>query len=96
VFTPNCKLALIDCFPVVAQSGLINLMVLHVTKPEDLVYPLPCGLTRETTDVFHELIVVDEFCRCGSGGATWALFGGLGIGLPPVLSFAEGNLLWLC
>ena len=42
-------------------------------------------------DVFHELIVVDEVSRCGSGGVTWGLMGGLGIGLPPVLLFAEGT-----
>jgi alkylation response protein AidB-like acyl-CoA dehydrogenase len=37
-------------------------------------------------DYFHELITIDECSRAG-GGAVWALSGGLGIGLPPVLTF---------
>lgn len=37
-------------------------------------------------DYFHELINVDEGTRCG-GGIAWALMGGLGIGLPPLINF---------
>ena len=47
-------------FQAFAKSGLINLMVLHVAKSSDLMYPMPCGLTPETCDAFHELIVTDE------------------------------------
>jgi len=36
-------------------------------------------------DVFHELIGTEELCRGGSGGVLWGLFGGLSIGLPPVI-----------
>jgi len=36
-------------------------------------------------DVFHELVGTEELCRGGSGGVLWGLFGGLSIGLPPVL-----------
>ena len=58
------------------QSGLMNMICAHLIKPGDTKYPLPCGLNNDTLDVFHELIVADEFSRCGSGGVTWALFGG--------------------
>lgn len=40
-------------------------------------------------DSFHELILIDEICRCGSGGVIWGLVEGLQIGLPPVLNFGE-------
>ena len=43
-------------------------------------------------DAFHELIVNDEICRAGSGALVWYLYGGLGIGLPPVLNFAPEPL----
>lgn len=54
----------------------MNMICAHLIKPGDTKYPLPCGLNNDTLDVFHELIVADEFSRCGSGGVTWALFGG--------------------
>jgi alkylation response protein AidB-like acyl-CoA dehydrogenase len=47
------------------------------------------GVKPEEYDVFHELILVDEISRCGSGGVVWALFGGLGIGMPPVTKFGS-------
>ena len=43
-------------------------------------------------DYFHELIMIDEISRCGSGGVLWGLFGGLSIGLPPVLNFGSQYL----
>lgn len=33
-------------------------------------------------DYFHELVLIDELSRCGSGGVLWGLFGGLSIGAP--------------
>lgn len=50
------------------------------------------GLKPEELDTFHELIFVDELSRCGAGGVVWGLFGGLGIGLPPVLHFGPKEL----
>ena len=41
---------------------------------------------------FHELILIDELGRAGSGGLMWAIFGGLSIGLPPVLNFGSQYL----
>merc|ERR1711862_239990 len=34
----------------------------------------------------------DEICRCGSAGVLWGLYGGLSIGLPPVLHFGSDYL----
>jgi alkylation response protein AidB-like acyl-CoA dehydrogenase len=50
------------------------------------------GLKKGEVDGFHEMIVCDEICRCGSGSTAWAIFGGLGIGLPPVIHFGSDQL----
>jgi len=67
-----------------AQSGERGILPAVVGKPWPSEYtksPSPEGY-----DYFHELINIDETARCG-GGVSWALMGGLGIGLPPVLNF---------
>eukprot|EP00026_Physarum_polycephalum_P002369 Phypoly_transcript_02375.p1 GENE.Phypoly_transcript_02375~~Phypoly_transcript_02375.p1 ORF type:complete len:492 (+),score=67.09 Phypoly_transcript_02375:69-1544(+) len=50
------------------------------------------GVKPEEFDVFHELIILDELSRCGSGGVVWGLMEGLQIGLPPVLNFGSEYL----
>lgn len=50
------------------------------------------SVTPEQFDPFHELIIVDELCRAGSGSLVWHLMGGLGIGLPPVYNFAKDHI----
>ena len=50
--------------------------------PTEYVGPGPAEF-----DAFHELIMIDELSRCGSGGVMWGIMGGLAIGLPPVLLF---------
>ncbi|CAG8730630.1 14121_t:CDS:2, partial [Acaulospora morrowiae] len=55
-------------------------------------YPPAGGVKPEEFDHFHEFIVTDELARCGSGGILWGLTGGLGIGLPPILKFANEEL----
>lgn len=57
--------------------------------PSDLV---PECAPPENFDYFHELIVFDEFARCGSGGVLWGLLEGINIGLPPVLNFGSDAL----
>ena len=57
--------------------------------PSDLVPDCPAP---ENFDYFHELIVFDEFARCGSGGVLWGLLEGINIGLPPVLNFGSEEL----
>lgn len=60
--------------------------------PEEFVGP---GGPAEF-DAFHSLIFVDEIGRCGSGGILWAIMGGLGIGLPPVIHFGSEYLKQKC
>lgn len=43
-------------------------------------------------DPFFDFILNDELARCGSGGVLAALFGGSGIGLPPVLAHGSDEL----
>jgi alkylation response protein AidB-like acyl-CoA dehydrogenase len=50
------------------------------------------GVRLEEWDLFHAMILSEEVCRCGSGGVAWALFGGLSIGLPPILKFGSKAL----
>ena len=47
-------------------------------------------------DYFHELIILDECGRCGSGGVLWGLLEGVHIGLPPVLNFGSDDLRKRC
>jgi len=53
-------------------------------------------IVPEDYDCFHELIVMDELCRCGSGGVIWGIAGGLGIGLPPVMKFGGEHVKKKC
>ena len=50
------------------------------------------GVKPEEFDPFHELILIDEIAHAGSGGILWGLFGGLAIGLPPILLFGSKYL----
>eukprot|EP00457_Paulinella_chromatophora_P002742 gb/GEZN01002747.1/.p1 GENE.gb/GEZN01002747.1/~~gb/GEZN01002747.1/.p1 ORF type:complete len:526 (-),score=52.68 gb/GEZN01002747.1/:770-2347(-) len=58
--------------------------------------PWPAKYTKQAAppdfDAFHELILLDEFCRCGSGGVVWGLIEGLSIGLPPILTWGSDYL----
>lgn len=46
------------------------------------------GVTPAEFDVFHELILLDELSRTGSGGVVWGIMEGLQIGMPPLFHFA--------
>jgi alkylation response protein AidB-like acyl-CoA dehydrogenase len=51
------------------------------------------GLVKpEEFDYFHELIITQEFVRCGARGYGDGLQGGMVIGLPPVLNFGSEEL----
>ncbi|KAG0170416.1 hypothetical protein DFQ28_010815 [Apophysomyces sp. BC1034] len=80
-----------DVFIKAAKAGVLSASVGHV-DPKYLPYGYPAGVPAEKFDPFHTLIAVDELSRCGSGGVLWALIGGLGIGLPPVLHFGSDYL----
>eukprot|EP00193_Tetraselmis_chui_P005801 CAMPEP_0177768086 /NCGR_PEP_ID=MMETSP0491_2-20121128/9519_1 /TAXON_ID=63592 /ORGANISM="Tetraselmis chuii, Strain PLY429" /LENGTH=673 /DNA_ID=CAMNT_0019284841 /DNA_START=39 /DNA_END=2060 /DNA_ORIENTATION=+ len=72
-----------EIFRKAAQVGLLACTV-GVPWPTEYAGPGPDGF-----DYFHELILIDELSRCGSGGVVWGLFGGLSIGLPPIVNFAS-------
>ncbi|KAM0787764.1 hypothetical protein ACM66B_003821 [Microbotryomycetes sp. NB124-2] len=54
--------------------------------------PVPGNVPKDKFDAFHNFVVVDELCRCGSGGILYGLIGGFGIGLPPVVHFGSDEL----
>ena len=82
-----------EIFTLFAKEGYLAMLIgPHNLKKEHMKYNLPDGITLENFDSFHELIVLDELSRCGSGGVLWALQEGLSIGLPPVLLFGNKAL----
>jgi alkylation response protein AidB-like acyl-CoA dehydrogenase len=76
-----------------AKSGLMALACGH---PFPLDYlpgvQLPGGLKGDEIDSFHELVLLEEVARLGSGGVSWGLGGGLSIGLPPIIQFASDEV----
>ena len=54
--------------------------------------PIPGKVTADEWGPFHDFIVVDELSRAASGGVMWGIIGGLGIGLPPVMRFADETM----
>ncbi|KAL9551022.1 hypothetical protein PS6_005211 [Mucor atramentarius] len=74
-----------------AKAGILAACVGHV-ESEYVPYELPGGVKPEDFDAFHHIIVADELSRSASGGVTWGLIGGLGIGLPPILHFGSKYL----
>lgn len=58
-----------EVFIKAAQAGILGASVQN-EDPSLLPYPLPAGVKLEEFDAFHRLIVVDELCRCGSGGVS--------------------------
>lgn len=47
---------------------------------------LPANIPPTEWDIFHSLIVGDEFSRTGYLGVCWGLNGGNAIGVPPILN----------
>jgi len=54
------------------------------------------GTPPDQVDAFHDLILIDELSRCGSGGMLWACFFTFGIALPPVLTTGSQYVKDLC
>ncbi|PRT52851.1 Acyl-CoA dehydrogenase [Wickerhamiella sorbophila] len=46
----------------------------------------------EKFDPFHEIIIIDEVCRAGSGGVCWFLMGGYNISVPAIFKFGSPAL----
>lgn len=75
-----------------AKVGVLQIIV-GVGWPEKYcAMPSTVDIDPKDFDPFHELILVDEMSRCGSGGVMWGVCGGLAIGLPPVLNFGSEEL----
>ena len=79
-------------FEKMADFGLFGALVKK--WPEGVPEPKIAGgaITRDELDPFHALIFMDEINRNGSGGFSWGVIGGLGIGLPPILNFGSKTL----
>jgi alkylation response protein AidB-like acyl-CoA dehydrogenase len=69
----------------------VGVLPIAVGRPWPKQWIGECPLGYEP-DYFHELIVFDELARCGSGGFMWGLAGGMCIGLPPVLKWAQDEV----
>jgi len=74
-----------EIYQKIAGLGLLPVVV---GRPWPKEFAGECPLGYEP-DYFHEFIMFDELARCGSGGFMWGLAGGLVIGLPPVLKWAN-------
>ncbi|KAK6347306.1 hypothetical protein TWF696_007377 [Orbilia brochopaga] len=66
--------------------------LLGVKFPVEYTDRRVASVPAEQWDHFHELILTDELSRTGSGGFVWSQIGGYGIGLPPVIRFAQEPL----
>jgi alkylation response protein AidB-like acyl-CoA dehydrogenase len=76
-----------------AKAGILAGCCAAVSDPATMIpYGMPGGVPYEEFDAFHRLIVMDELSRCASGGVTWGLIGGLGIGIGPIIHFASKEL----
>lgn len=53
---------------------------------------LPGGVPAEEWDHFHDLIMVDELCRCGSQSVMMSSYGGLAYGAGPIVHFASEEM----
>jgi alkylation response protein AidB-like acyl-CoA dehydrogenase len=75
-----------------ANSGIMGAIVGPPWPTEFVGDQIAGGVKPEEFDSFHELIMIDEASRCGSGGVLWGIFGGTTIGLPPVMHFGSEYL----
>ncbi|KAI9260497.1 acyl-CoA dehydrogenase/oxidase [Phascolomyces articulosus] len=80
-----------ELFEKAAKAGILTACC-HHAPAEYIPYGYPAGIKPEDWDAFHNVVVADELSRCGSGGVTWGLIGGLGIGLPPIALFGSEYL----
>jgi alkylation response protein AidB-like acyl-CoA dehydrogenase/predicted heme/steroid binding protein len=83
-----------ELFKNLAEQGILPVAVSHAGWPRQHTDIQPGNgiVSVDEFDAFHMQIFADEFARHGSGGTSWALFGGLSIGLPPVLHFGSKDL----
>lgn len=80
-------------FKHLGSLGLLAVVCGPCAWDEELIgRPDVLGVPVNKIDAFHELIVVDELSRCGSGGVLWALVTGISVGLGPVLRHGSPSM----
>lgn len=79
-------------YKMMGDRGYLAGILGSVDYPAQYVKNTIKSVPPEKWDVFHELILTDELSRAGSGGLVWNVIGGLGIGGPPVMHFAQQAL----
>jgi alkylation response protein AidB-like acyl-CoA dehydrogenase len=82
-----------DVLVAFAATGVLGCMVGHPWPEKYCPIPKLEGIDSYTPDYFHELIMVDESSRCGSGGFMWGVAGGFAIGFPPVYQNGSQEML---
>jgi len=80
----------VDLLKKCAKAGWLPAVV-GAPWPKDFAPEHP-DIPAAEWDQFHELILIDELARTGSGSVLWGISGGLSIGLPPVLHFGSTEL----
>lgn len=58
-----------EVFQKAAKIGILA-AACHHAPPELIPYGYPAGIKPEEWDAFHNVVVVDELSRCGSGGVS--------------------------
>ncbi len=83
-------------FKLLGEKGILAAAVGGSHFPSELlpadVEP-PGNVSVDEWDSFHELVLLDEFSRCGSAGFCWGVFGGVTGGLPPIIEFGSKGLV---
>ncbi|KAH8923526.1 acyl-CoA dehydrogenase NM domain-like protein [Atractiella rhizophila] len=82
----------LEVYKKVGDAGILASVTGHWPVGYDGGLSPPGGVKIDEWDGFHNLIVVDELSRTGSGGILWGLCGGIGIGLPPVIRFGTDEM----
>lgn len=86
-----------NLFKKFAEDGFLIPFALGVKIPEKFYsmaggLKLPGGVDPADWDHFHDLILVDELCRCGSQAVMMANYGGLAYGAGPIVHFGSEEM----
>jgi len=75
------------------RGYLAGLLGVEYSKIKHLTKNTVKSVQPEKWDLFHEVLLTDEIARSGSGGFTWNLIAGFGIGAPPVVKHGKKALI---
>ena len=89
----DAKMVPLHMYKRLGEKGYLAGLMGAVGYPSHLSKYRVQSVAPEQWDHFHEVIVGDELSRCASGGVTWNLLGGFGIGCPPLLMFGQKPLV---